>query len=146
MRTAADKFMTKQLLGACGLEVQGSKVWTLSELQRRSDPSEYPVFIRPNIGIRSEWARAIADREELDRYVEDVGSSQLFGSDDRFLVESLLVGHEVDVDLVLEAGRVVYGKTSDNFPVRSPFALETGHLMPSLLPDQVQDRVARRVI
>jgi ribosomal protein S18 acetylase RimI-like enzyme len=54
-------------------------------------------------------------------------------SDKTFILEEALEGHEVDADIVLYNGKLLYAGVSDNFPVYKPFALETGHLMPSIL-------------
>lgn len=141
VQVAADKFEMKSLLRSLGLEVPSFEVRSRAELRGRTGAGGYPAFIRPVVGIRSEWARELSDERDLGDYADDVDRSGVFADDDRFLVESLLVGHEVDVDLFLHEGRVVYARTSDNLPVRRPFALETGHLMPSILPGDVQDRL-----
>lgn len=138
---AGDKFKTKSLLKTLGLEVPAFELLSYEALQRQEPCVAYPVFIRPATGIRSEWARAISNRDDFRAYATDVNRSGLFAGAENFLVESLLAGHEVDADLFLHEGQAVYGKASDNFPGRFPFALETGHLMPSILPDEVQDKL-----
>lgn len=138
VEVSSNKFMTKQLLHSIGMNVPFFDVVSLNSLLECDSIHNYPVFIRPNVGIRSEWARAIYDQEGIQEYARDIELREAFHLSDQFLVESLLVGHEVDVDLFLHNGAVLYGKSSDNFPARYPFALETGHLMPSILPREVQ--------
>ncbi len=49
----------------------------------------------------------------------------------------------MDCDIVLWNGELLYAKTSDNFPVNHPFGLETGHLMPSILDANMQERISQ---
>ena len=138
VEVARNKYKTKLLIGTLGLEVPALEVLSYEDLRHREPFDGYSLFIRPTVGIRSEWARAISSRDGLLDYVADLAGTEEKVRPKEFLVEPLLLGHEVDVDLVLYQGSVIYGKTSDNFPVRLPFALETGHLMPSILPNKIQ--------
>jgi ribosomal protein S18 acetylase RimI-like enzyme len=135
---AGDKFKTKTFLKSLGFETPNFEAATHDELRERHQLDSYPCFIRPSVGIRSEWARALFNTADFRQYVTDVVSSNHFAARDIFLIESLLRGHEVDVDLFLYDGCAFYGMPSDNFPVRFPFALETGHLMPSVLPTEIR--------
>lgn len=49
-----------------------------------------------------------------------------------------LDGPEVDCDLVLSEGVVVYGAITDNWPTVEPYFNETGSNCPSILPRQQQ--------
>lgn len=55
------------------------------------------------------------------------------------LLEEYLDGPEVDVDLVLSEGEVVYGAITDNWPTIEPYFNETGSNCPSVLSRQSQD-------
>jgi N-acetylglutamate synthase-like GNAT family acetyltransferase len=61
-----------------------------------------------------------------------------------FCLEAYLDGHEVDVDLVLYNGVLMYSTVSDNFNTYLPYGLETGHLMPSILPKYIQRSIAQK--
>eukprot|EP00878_Enallax_costatus_P017564 GHUV01018451.1.p1 GENE.GHUV01018451.1~~GHUV01018451.1.p1 ORF type:complete len:258 (+),score=68.58 GHUV01018451.1:84-857(+) len=55
-----------------------------------------------------------------------------------FVVLQYLDGPEVDCDLVLSEGVVVYGAITDNWPTVEPYFNETGSNCPSILPRQQQ--------
>ena len=57
------------------------------------------------------------------------------------MIEEILDGHEVDADIVLKDGALLYGKISDNFPVFRPWSLESGQLSPSILQTKIQDKL-----
>jgi len=46
--------------------------------------------------------------------------------------------------LVLYNGELMYSTVSDNFHTYLPYCLETGHLMPSILPKKVQKTIAQK--
>lgn len=56
------------------------------------------------------------------------------------LVRKALYGGwlQVDVDLVLSEGSVVYGAITDNWPTIEPYFNETGSNCPSILPREQQ--------
>jgi len=97
------------------------------------------LFLKPTSGMGSYWARLIPDRKALDQFIEDVKQPKNVSADTMFLMEEVLKGHEVDVDIVIYQGCLVYGAVIDNFPNYEPFAKETGDLMPSILPAKSQD-------
>ena len=59
----------------------------------------------------------------------------------KVLIEEFIDGHEVDIDLVIHQNNLLYASVSDNFPVCSPYALETGQLSPSILSQAVQENL-----
>jgi len=101
----------------------------------------YPFFIKPVHGIRSEWGRCIENEQELLYYVSNVKSQCDHSDLGTFIIEEYINGHEVDVDMVLYNGNLVYATLSDNFPPYKPFGLESGHLMPSILNLEDQNKI-----
>ena len=60
-----------------------------------------------------------------------------------FLLEQYLDGPEVDVDLVISNGEVVYRAVTDNWPTMEPYFNETGSNCPSVLPVNQQEELHR---
>lgn len=56
----------------------------------------------------------------------------------QFMLETYLDGPEVDVDLALSGGDIIYGAVTDNWPTIEPYFNETGSNCPSQLPRQQQ--------
>ena len=137
IRNAQDKETLRKILqkaDIASIRYQTSKIPNLSKDASRFG---FPFFIKPTKGIRSEWARWISKQEDLDQYIRSVKRYPTVCCDS-FLLEEAIVGHEVDVDLVMYEGELLYAEVSDNFPVYQPFALETGHIMPSILSEELK--------
>ena len=56
----------------------------------------------------------------------------------QFIMETYLDGPEVDVDIALSQGEIIYGAVTDNWPTIEPYFNETGSNCPSQLPNQQQ--------
>ena len=117
-----NKQKTREVLHKRGLQCLRFEVGRLKDLERICGDIGFPVFIKPKIGIRSEWGRRIDSMSDLKKYVTDVKTYSCI-SKGQFIVEEFLDGHEVDCDIVLWNGELLYAKTSDNFPVNRPFGL-----------------------
>jgi carnosine synthase len=62
------------------------------------------------------------------------------------MMEEYLDGSEVDVDLVLQDGKVLYSAIADNWPTVEPYFNETGSNAPSVLPlHQQQEMISLSV-
>lgn len=133
IETALSKSATRQAMRAAHLNVAEYSVLRYKEIIAGDFFPKFPLFIRPDNGIRSEWARSIRGQIDFTRYAKDISESRAFRDEDRFILEPILSAHEVDVDLFLYRGEVLYSAISDNLPTADPYALETGHVMPSLL-------------
>lgn len=139
--TSQDKQKTRETLHKEGFENPKYQIGELKNLDSICINIGFPVFIKPNIGIRSEWGRKVDGLDDLKKYVENIKKFPRIAKS-KFLVEEFMNGHEVDCDIVLWNGKLLYAKTSDNFPVHNGFGLETGHLMPSILDQGIQDRIS----
>jgi biotin carboxylase len=133
-RLAQNKEETRKRLVTSGLKSVPYTVLTQRDLEAKKRPFEAPFFIKPRDGIRSEFVRRIESGEEWECYIRDIQGK----TPQSFLAEEEIVGHEVDVDMFLKDGKVLYAAVSDNFPCHRPFSLETGQLSPSMLPSSVQ--------
>lgn len=143
IQNSQNKFITKKLLNNAALHAPKYNSYTIDALLEQYHNFEFPIFIKPNKGIRSEWTRWISSEKELHDYISQVKTAKKDSSFE-LLVEEAIDGHEVDVDIVLSDGNLLYGEVSDNFPVNRPFALETGHLMPSILPHDLKKKIVNK--
>jgi biotin carboxylase len=128
----------------------------------------FPIVLKPVAGAGSHFVRKIEDYDELYQYVDQyqrealctgeiaywsVGHSAIVGEegaeeapapsnlDAPFMIEELMVGSEVDIDLVVDHGVIKFLGIADNFPAQGPAGLfmESGGAQPSVLPQQKQD-------
>ena len=136
IKISQDKFRARSILKEQGLSSCRFQKSPLVNLKETATAFGYPFFVKPCSGIRSEWSRFIQDQASLEKYINGILKTST--KDKLFILEEILKGHEVDADIVLEKGEMIYGKISDNFPVFHPFALETGQLSLSILSDNLQ--------
>ena len=131
IRNAQDKGTLRKLLQKANIASIRYQISKIPNLAKDASRFGFPFFIKPTKGIRSEWARWISKQEDLDQYTRGVKKYPTVCRKS-FLLEEAILGHEVDVDLVMHEGKLLYAEVSDNFPVYRPCSLETGHLMPSI--------------
>ena len=133
-KISQNKGEARRILRDAGIEKVRHLEASFEELESAGSAFGFPFFVKPVPGIRSEFARCIQNNQEWRQYQTDVLQTPL----KKFILEEYLQGHEVDADIVLFKGKLLYGKISDNFPVFHPWALETGQLFPSILPKDTQ--------
>ena len=136
-----NKQKTRDALQNNGLKNPKYQIGKLKDLDSICRNMDFPLFIKPNTGIRSEWGRKINGLNDLRKYKEDIQAFPRVAKG-TFIIEEFINGHELDCDIVLWNGKLLYAKTSDNFPVHDLFGLETGHLMPSILDQDTQNRIS----
>ncbi|KPA86189.1 hypothetical protein ABB37_00434 [Leptomonas pyrrhocoris] len=118
----------------------------------------FPIVLKPSPGAGSLLARLCADIDEATRHawcmwrtlsnypdtkhflavVRGAGGGVAFADYAtipcvQILAEEYITGQEVDIDCVVEHGRVVFSSISDNFAPVPPYFAEVGGLCPSAL-------------
>lgn len=123
----------------------------------------FPCVIKPVAGAGSNFVRrimspadalSVARQYYSDAHATGAGQHWCLGPNRApawFMLEEMLVGQEVDMDLVVERGTILFMGIADNRPSEGPAELfmEAGGDQPSLLPAPQQERLrdlARKVI
>ena len=104
----------------------------------------FPLVVKPVYGSSSAYVVKVDKQEELVDTLEyiranitqDVESALSDGVD--ILVEEYIDGDEVDIDILLQNGKVKFYSISDNYQTNEPFFMETGFSIPSSLPSKNQ--------
>lgn len=162
---ARDKYTTRTCLAAAGLPTpRNSRISAPEDVQAAADHVGFPSVIKPVSGAASIGVIRVNDLEQLqkayERVVRDLSRAKVVagalveGNEDdeddaaagnaaswfkvELMLEEYLDGPEVDCDLVVSEGRVVYGAVTDNWPTVEPYFNETGSNCPSILPRQQQ--------
>jgi hypothetical protein len=147
---SSNKSLTRQLLDP--LSTECFSVRSIRELESRlasPEPVGFPVVCKPSIGRGSEGVFK-ADSEDALRHAvaKSLEASGLHPSG--VLVEPYVNGPEVDVNLVLRDGRLLYAEVVDDFPSPAELVsqsatgelfIETQAVAPSKLPRHEQDAV-----
>ena len=132
-----NKQATKEILTKANIESPKYSIASIKDIVAVGIEFGFPLFIKPIKETRSEWGRWISNQKDLEDYSRELKSLYRY-ENETFILEEAIEGHEVDVDLVLYENKLLYVEVSDKFPIHEPFALETGHLMPSILDHKTQ--------
>ncbi len=99
----------------------------------------FPLVVKPVYGSSSAYVVRVNDLAELVETVSyiqrnisvEVESSLLGGT--AIMAEEYINGNEVDIDILLQNGKIKFWSMSDNDATREPFFVETGQCIPSRL-------------
>lgn len=105
----------------------------------------FPLVIKPVFGSSSAYVVKIENQEELYNtydYIKKnistaIESSLTEGLD--IMIEEYIDGDEVDIDLLLQNGKIKFYSITDNYKTNEPFFIETGFSIPSSLPQKDQN-------
>ncbi len=106
----------------------------------------YPLVIKPIYGAVSAFVVKVKNREELEdtyEYIKNNIKSYWLAAEWEnleLLVEEYIDGDEVDIDIILQNGKVKFYSIADNFNKnRDKFFVDNGQAIPSGLPQPDQD-------
>ena len=104
----------------------------------------FPVVVKPVFGSSSAYVVKVEEKSELEetyKYVKtnlsvQVESALNDGMD--VMIEEYIEGDEVDIDILIQNGKIKFYTISDNDQTDEPFFVETGRQTPSNLPKKEQ--------
>ena len=147
-----NKYLFRQFCRDNGLPAPRHTILLKSVKSIADLPEEFsfPAVIKPIFGCDSAYVIKVNDKEELINtfnYIKKniaaatATEGALFDGLD-ILVEEYIDGDEVDVDMILQNGKIKFWSISDNYQTREPFFVETGQAIPtSLSPKNQQDLI-----
>lgn len=142
-----NKYLFRELCEKHGIRAPRHKMAKNSEdLEMIASSFNFPLVIKPAYGASSAYVVRVENKEELTNtynYIKKNISSEtesaLSDGLDIF-VEEFLDGDEVDIDVVLQNGKVKFYTISDNFnKTWDQFFLDKGQSIPSTLPEHNQE-------
>ena len=140
IRRAADYVgfpaVLKPVSGAASLGVQ--RVDSLDEL-RETYISIKKLISQQLVVSSGALERRIRMESDVNNPILSYTNSSL--ENGAILLEEYITGHEVDIDMVLNDGKVTFCEISDNGPTVEPYFGETYNSCPSLLSMQEQDQL-----
>ena len=107
----------------------------------------FPVVVKPVFGSSSAYVVKVEEKSELEetyKYVKtnlsvQVESALNDGMD--VMIEEYIEGDEVDIDILIQNGKIKFYTISDNDQTDEPFFVETGRQTPSNLPKKEQQEL-----
>ena len=145
---ARNKFLFREFCEANGIRAPRHFLLKSSEdCKQAAQALTFPLVIKPAYGASSAYVVKVEDEEDLYNTFEyiqknistDIESALVNGFD--ILVEEYIDGDEVDIDILLQNGKIKFYSITDNFQTREPFFVETGDAIPSSLPPWEQKQL-----
>lgn len=141
-KKARNKFLFRQFCMENNLPVpKFIQVESENDLKMAAAEFKFPVVIKPAYGSSSAFVIKVEQKEELaniynfvkNNLSTSIESALTDGSD--ILVEEFIDGDEVDIDILLQNGKIKFSTVSDNFnKSKDIFFVDSGQAIPSSLP------------
>lgn len=120
--------------------VKHKELKTNRDLEEIINDFSFPVVIKPSYGAASAFVFKANDPEELKEsyaYIKKEISNKVESALSDGLgvfVEEYIDGDEVDLDMIVQNGKIKFCAISDNSKTKEPFFVETTRMTPSNLP------------
>ena len=147
-KTIRNKYLFRQFCAENGLPTPKFKIISQpSDLDFIATNFDFPVVIKPAYGASSAFVTKVSNKEELVNafnYIKEhispnVESSLRDGLE--IFVEEFIDGDEVDIDILVQNGKIKFSSMADNFDKsKGAFFVDNGQAIPSSLPasDQIK--------
>jgi len=140
-KKARNKFLFREFCLQNNLPTPGyAYIRSKQDIKKIIKNLNLPLVIKPAFGSSSAYVMKVENEEELTNSFEyiqksismKVESALTDGVD--ILVEEYIDGDEVDIDILIQNGRIKFCTISDNTKTREPFFIESDRIIPSQLP------------
>lgn len=135
-----NKIRTREALEKAGLEKHSmpfAHVKSLKELEKAAAKIGFPCVLKPAWGADSQFVVKVESQEEARKAFEYIQANMtprfdpIYSYGTEVLLEKFVDGAEVDLDILVQDGKIKFYAYTDNFPTKEPFFIETGDAMPS---------------
>lgn len=122
----------------------------LAEIQNLPDDFKFPIVIKPAYGASSAYVIKVESKDDLTNtydYIRkniSVSTESALADGLDLFIEEYIEGDEVDIDIILQNGKIKFWSISDNFQTQEPFFVEVGQSIPSSLPAQMQQELVEQ--
>ncbi len=138
--SAVNKIKMRRKLKAAGVPVPDFfGVWTYEEIITAFRELGAPVVVKPSDNMGARGVRKVTDETELKDAFELAKSCSPSGE---IIIEKYMEGPELSIDALVWKDDIHICGVADRIIEYPPFFVETGHIMPSNLPEkQLEDAV-----
>ncbi len=137
-----NKFLFRKFCKSNGIPTpQHMLIKSMEDLRFVERNFHFPLVLKPAFGAESSFVVQVKSKEDLEEVYQYVKSnistsvqSALSDGLDIF-VEEFIDGDEVDIDLIIQNGKIKFSAISDNFnKLKDMFFMDSGQSIPSSLP------------
>lgn len=110
-------------------------VWSLSDAKKACKILSFPLVLKPTDNMGARGVMRIDNRTQIADAFKFAKAASPSGE---LIIEEFMDGPELSIDAVVYNGEITITGVADRIIERAPYFVETGHTMPSQLPDDVQ--------
>lgn len=147
---ARNKLRTRKTLQAKNLghySAPFAQIKNIKDLARETGKMGFPCVLKPAWGASSQFVVLLEDLQEAKNAFEYIQANMtakfdpiyLYGTE--IILEKFLPGAEVDMEVLVQDGKIKFHTFTDNFPTAAPYFVETGDAMPSRHEDADLDMI-----
>ena len=147
-KIARNKLKFRKFCEKEGLQVpKFFKFTDLESLKNAKSKLQFPVVVKPTFGTSSAFVTKVEKPEQLEETIKYIKSAMSTSIESALhegltiMVEEYIDGDEVDIDILLQNGKLKFWSITDNHASSEPFFIETGDTFPSLLSDDAQEEL-----
>ncbi|HVE12667.1 MAG TPA: ATP-grasp domain-containing protein [Elusimicrobiota bacterium] len=156
-QTVRNKRLALEALAAAGVPVsRRHRANTPEELQEAIASVGFPAVLKPASGAAAFGVVTVQNaaeaREAHARLVQDLAREaehdSIYRQGTDIVMQQYIKGPgktEVDVDIVVQGGKILFSSVTDNWPTEEPNHLATGSNLPSRLSHHAQAKAAKQV-
>ncbi|MFA6513982.1 MAG: ATP-grasp domain-containing protein [Patescibacteria group bacterium] len=140
-----NKFLFREFCAQNGLPVVKFKeLKSVKDIDEVLKSFTFPLVVKPAYGAGSAFVMRVNDEEELREsydYIKKEMSPKVESALSDGLgifIEEYIDGDEVDLDILVQNGKIKFCAVSDNGQTKEPFFIETTRMTPSNLPAKNQ--------
>jgi len=150
-RIARDKHLFRAFCTEHGLPAPGHVL-----IGSGQDPVEavagltYPMVVKPVYGTSSAYVVRVNNDQELNETIDYIRrnisaeTESALAAGTAIMAEEYIDGNEVDIDILLQNGKLKFWSMSDNDATREPFFVETGQCIPTRLSRSQQTELVNQ--
>ncbi len=115
-------------------------VWSLTDAKAACKKLGFPVVIKPSSNMGARGVMRIDDKSVLPDAFKFAKEASPSGE---LIIEQYMEGPELSIDAVIYNNEITITGIADRIIEYPPYFVETGHTMPSTLPQHIQDEACK---
>ncbi|MEK7542319.1 MAG: ATP-grasp domain-containing protein [Patescibacteria group bacterium] len=147
-RVTRNKYLFREFCKKAGVPApQHRMILTQADVDFVVENFTFPIIAKPVYGSSSALVVKVEKKQDLSKIVHYITENisekmeSALSSGTQIFAEEYLDGQEVDIDMLIQNGKVKFYSISDNEPTDEPFFIELGDSIPSSLLEESQEKL-----
>jgi biotin carboxylase len=147
-RKTRNKFLFRQYCESIGLKTpKHAYIKKREDIDKIASHLSFPIVLKPVFGSSSAFVIKVDEEEDVAQTYDYIKKNITSHPDSAewdsldVYAEEYIDGEEVDIDMIIQNGKLKFWSMSDNYKTNEPFFVETGQSIPTSLPQGSQERL-----